>query len=349
MKVGEKECRTVWMEGASVFMIDQNRLPWEFAIFRSDDYLTTCAAIADMTTRGAGAIGAAAGFAMAQAFLQAPVRSSEKFILQAKKDIEQTRPTARNLFYAVELVYEAGKKSAEAAMERAQEIAAKDMADSRAIGQFGNELISSGNHILTHCNAGWLAFVDYGTALSPIYTAHRSGKHVFVWVDETRPRSQGARLTAWELHNEGIPFKIAPDTAGAWLISHGKVDMIITGADRIAANGDTANKIGTLEKAIIAHHFGIPFFVAAPTSTVDFECKKGDEIIIEERNPDEVLYQTGPDENGEIRKIRVASPGSTAVNPAFDVTPAGLITAIITERGIVDPSKVDLASFLKKT
>jgi methylthioribose-1-phosphate isomerase len=348
MKVNGKDYRTVWMQEASVFMIDQNRLPWEFAIFRSDDYLTTCAAISDMTTRGAGAIGAAAGFAMAQAFLQAPVRYREKFVLKAKMDIEQTRPTARNLFYAVDLVFEAGKKSADAAMERAQEIAEKDMADSRAIGQFGNELIGSGNHILTHCNAGWLAFVDYGTALSPIYTAHKSGKHLFVWADETRPRAQGARLTAWELHNEGIPFKITPDTAGAWLISQGKVDMIITGADRIAANGDTANKIGTMEKAIVARYFGIPFYVAAPTSTIDLECKNGDKIIIEERNPDEVLYQSGPDENGDIRKIRVASPGSTAVNPAFDVTPVGLITAFITEKGIFNPSKADLASFIKQ-
>jgi eIF-2B alpha/beta/delta-like uncharacterized protein len=158
-----------------------------------------------------------------------------------------------------------------------------------------------------------------------------------VWVDETRPRSQGARLTAWELFNEGVPHQIVPDNAGAWLMSAGNVDLMIAGADRIAANGDTANKIGTFEKAIVAKNFGIPFYIAAPTSTFDLGCKTGAEIIIEERSDDEVLFQTGPDEEGMIRKIRVASPGSSAINPAFDVTPADLITGIITEKGIIMP------------
>lgn len=339
MKVNGIEYRTIWMEGQSVLMIDQNKLPFEFAIFRSDDYLTTCKAIVDMTTRGAGAIGAAAGFAMAQAFLMAPAGGRLEFILQAKERIQNTRPTARNLFYAVELVWEAGKKSPESAVEMAQQVAAKDIADSRAIGQFGNELIAEKCNILTHCNAGWLAFVDYGTALSPVYTAHQAGKNVFVWADETRPRGQGARLTAWELNNAGIPHNIVPDTAGAWLMSQGKVDLIITGADRIAANGDTANKIGTFEKALVAKHFGIPFYIAAPISTFDLSCKSGNDIVIEQRSPDEVLYQSGPDETGILRKIRVVSPGSTAINPAFDVTPANLITGIITEKGILRPGE----------
>jgi S-methyl-5-thioribose-1-phosphate isomerase len=297
-----------------------------------------------MMVRGAGAIGAAAGFAMAQAFLQSPKKGFENFIENAKQEIEATRPTARNLFYAVERVFEAGKISIQNAQRESQNIADEDAAASQAIGDFGNELIKPGFRIQTHCNAGWLAFVDFGTALSPIYKAHHSGKNIFIWVDETRPRSQGARLTAWELFNEGVPHQIVPDNAGAWLMSAGKVDMMITGADRIAANGDTANKIGTFEKAIVAKNFGIPFYIAAPTSTFDLDCKSGSDIIIEERSDDEVLFQTGPDEAGIIRKIRVASPGSSAINPAFDVTPADFITGIITEKGIIKPISKEILS-----
>ncbi len=323
------------MEGATVFMIEQNLLPFQFKIFESKNYLQTCHAIKTMIVRGAGAIGAAAGFAMAQAFLKS---TDKAFIQKAKSDIETTRPTARNLFYATERIYSTGLVSVGNAVAEAQNIAEEDVAASRAIGEFGNELIMPGYCIETHCNAGWLAFVDFGTALSPIYKAYHAGKGIFVWVDETRPRSQGARLTAWELQNEGVPHKILPDTAGAWLMSLGKVDMMIVGADRIAANGDMANKIGTFEKAIVAKTFGVPFYVAAPTSTFDLICKSGKEIIIEERSDKEVLYQTGPDENNEMHTIRVASPGSTAINPAFDVTPAEYISGIITDKGIVKPT-----------
>ncbi len=332
------------MEGRSIFMIEQNLLPFQFQVFEAKDYLQTCYAIKTMIVRGAGAIGAAAGFAMAQAFLKS---SDEKFIQKAKADIEATRPTARNLFYAIERVFSAGLISKENAVSEAQKIADEDAVASQAIGDFGNELIKPGFKIETHCNAGWLAFVDYGTALSPIYKAHNSGKDIFVWVDETRPRSQGARLTAWELQNEGVPHKILPDTAGAWLMSQGKVDMMIVGADRIAANGDTANKIGTFEKAIVAKTFGVPFYVAAPTSTFDLDCKSGSEIIIEERSDEEVLYQTGPDENGDMRTIRVASPGSSAINPAFDVTPTEYITGIITEKGVVKASKESIGRLFR--
>lgn len=347
MKVNGKEYRTIWMEGASVMMIDQNRIPFEFFVFRSENFLTTCDSIRNMTTRGAGAIGAAAGFAMAQAFLAAPVKNRDKFLLQAKETIINTRPTARNLFYAVDLVYEAGLISPKAAYEQAQQIAEKDIADSRAIGKFGSMLINDGDHILTHCNAGWLAFVDYGTALAPIYRSVEDGKNVFIWVDETRPRGQGARLTAWELHNAGIDHRIVPDNAGAWLMSNKRVDLLITGADRIAANGDTANKIGTYEKAIVAKHFEIPLFIAAPTSTIDSTCTTGNDIVIEERSEDEVLYQSGPDESGKINRIRVASPGSQAINPAFDVTPAKFITGIITEKGIIKPKKEEITKLFK--
>lgn len=346
MKVNGKAYRTIWMEGHSVYMIDQNKLPFVFEIFRSDDYSATCSAIRVMTTRGAGAIGAAAGFAMAQAFFEAPAHNFDTFILKAKNEIAQTRPTARNLFYAVDLVYEAGKNNPDAAAKAAQEIAEKDIADSRAIGVFGEKLIKQGGNTLTHCNAGWLAFVDYGTALSPVYTAHAAGKRVFVYADETRPRSQGARLTAWELYNANVPHAVIADTAGAWLMAQKKIDLVITGADRIASNGDTANKIGTLEKAIAAKYYGVPFYVAAPTSTFDAACESGDKIIIEERNAEEVLYVTGPDEHGAQTKVRVASPGSPAINPAFDVTPAELITGIITERGIIRPDRHQIASLL---
>ena len=207
-------------------------------------------------------------------------------------------------------------------LAEAERIAQEDVDASRMIGEFGNELINDGYNIETHCNAGWLAFTNYGSALSPVYEAARNGKKVFVYVDETRPRSQGARLTAWELKNENIPHIIIPDNAGAYLMSQGRIDMMIVGADRIAANGDAANKIGTLEKAIVAKEYGIPFYVAAPTSTFDLQCSDGTQIPIEERSPDEVLYMEGPDRKGNMHEILVCSPGSSALNPAFDVTPA---------------------------
>ncbi len=343
MQVGNKDYRTVWMDGQSVLFIEQNLLPFEFSIKEATTYQDCCLAISMMTIRGAGAIGAMAGFAMALAFLEAPADDpGSAFVKTARKEIEATRPTARNLFYATEKVFNAGMISAQDAVAEAQAIASKDAEDSLRIGQFGNELIKDGFSIGTHCNAGWLAFVDYGTALSPVYLAHAFGKKVFVYTDETRPRSQGARLTAWELNNAGIPHSIVPDNAVAYLMSQRKIDLFITGADRIAANGDTANKIGTLEKAILAREFGVPFYIAAPTSTFDLSCKNGKEIIIEERNEEEVLYQEGPDSSGVIRRILVCSPGSHAINPAFDVTPAELITGIITEKGIIRPSTVNI-------
>ena len=335
MLVNNKSYQTVWMEGNSVFMIQQNLLPFEFKIHECKTYWDTCMAITDMIVRGAGAIGAAAGFAMAQAFMASSSKERAVMIREARTDIENTRPTARNLFYAVDRVYQAGLNSPESALVEAQKVAQEDMAFSKAIGVYGSELIGKKANILTHCNAGWLAFVDYGTALAPVYLAKRQGKDVFVYVDETRPRSQGGRLTAWELKNDGVPHVIIPDNAAASLMAQGKIDMVITGADRIAANGDTANKIGTFDRAILAKEFGVPFYIAAPTSTFDMSCRTGKDITIEERSEDEVLYQTGPDDNGNLVKVRVCSPGSRALNPAFDVTPAKYITGIITEKGII--------------
>jgi len=343
MKVNGKDYRTVWMEGSAVFLIEQNLLPFEFKIYDSQNYADTCRAIKTMIVRGAGAIGAAAGFAMAQAFLEARAGQAEGFIEKALDDIKATRPTAQNLFYAVERVYSAAKNSKapeQSAVGEAQKIADEDAGACQKIGEYGSELIKDGFNIETHCNAGWLAFVDYGTALSPVYVAHRNGKKVFVYADETRPRGQGARLTAWELSNEGVAHKIIPDTAGAYMMSQGKIDIMIVGSDRIARNGDVANKIGTFEKAITAKEFGVPFYVAAPTSTIDIQCASGKDIPIEERSSDEVLYQTGPDEEGKLRKVLVCSPGSEAINPAFDVTEAKYIAGIITERGIIKPGEI---------
>jgi methylthioribose-1-phosphate isomerase len=335
VEVQGKNYRTVWMEHSFVFYIEQNLLPFTFQIKVSENYLESCRAIKEMRVRGAGAIGAMAGFAMAQAFIEAPVKDSGNFILKARSDIESTRPTARNLFYATEKVFNAGLVSVENAIHEAKEIADKDADDSLRIGEYGNALIQDGSRILTHCNAGWLAFVDFGTALSPVYRAHEEGKNIFVYADETRPRSQGARLTAWELNNAGIPHAIIPDNAAAHYMSTGKIDLVLVGADRIAQNGDVANKIGTLEKAIIAHEFGIPFYVAAPFSTFDKNSKSLSDFIIEERDEEEVLFQEGPDDRGHMHRIRVCSPGSHALNPAFDATPAKYITGIITEKGII--------------
>ena len=347
MKVNGKHYRTVWMKDSSVFLIEQNLLPFDFEIYEAKNYPDTCRAIKTMMVRGSMAIGAAAGFAMAQAFLEAPERNFSQFIEKAKRDIELTRPTAQNLFHAVNHVYNAAKKSKkprETAMFTAQKFADEDAAACRKIGEYGNILIKDNCNIETHCNAGWLACVDYGSALSPIYIAHQNGKKVFVYVDETRPRNQGAKLTAWELKNEEIPHLILPDNAGAYLMSQGKVDMMIVGADRIAQNGDVANKIGTLEKAIVAKEFDVPFYVTATIPTFDLNCNSGRDIPIEERSEEEVLYQTGRSIKGKLEKILVCSPGSKAINPAFDITPAKYITGFITEKGIIKPD----ASAIKK-
>lgn len=322
-------------------MIDQNLLPFQFGIFRADNLEQTCQAIKNMTIRGAGAIGAAAGYAMAQYFIGAVIDKNLE-PERAKFVIESTRPTARNLFYAVDRVYEKGLLSPGSALEEAEKIADEDAHCSSMIGEIGNLLIHDGMNILTHCNAGWLAFVDYGTALSPIYKSFESGKKPFVYVGETRPRGQGARLTAWELNNMSIPHTIIPDNAVAWIMSQNMVDMVITGADRIAGNGDVANKIGTLDRAILAREFNVPFYVAAPTSTFDLYCATGKDIPIELRTEDEVHQQTGPDEHGVLRTIRVTSPGSSAINYSFDVTPAHLITGIITEKGMIRPTEAEI-------
>ena len=330
MLINNKNYRTVWMEDGIVKIINQPLLPDKFEIYSCKDYKETAKAIKDMIVRGAGAIGATAGYAMAQAFI------AGENIQEAAQLIKNTRPTAQNLFYAVDKVLKA--KNKEEAVKIANQIADEDSEASGKIGEYGEPLIKNNSKILTHCNAGWLAFVDWGTALSPIYAAKRKGKNIFVFVDETRPRLQGAMLTAWELSQEKIPHAIIADNAAGYYLKKGEINLVITGADRIAANGDVANKIGTYEKAVLAKENNIPFYVAAPTSTFDLKCESGDKIPIEERDEKEVL---------EIKGVRIAPKESHARNPAFDVTPAKYISGIITEKGIIKANKEDIAKFVR--
>ena len=353
MIVDGKSWRTVWDEGDAsrlpVKMIDQQLLPWRFEVVTLPGWRDSASAIRDMTVRGAGAIGAAAGYAMAQGVVEAEDTSFDADVAAAAAGIRATRPTARNLFAAVEVVLAAiaGLAPADAraaAVAAARAFADDDAACGEAIGRHGAPLIADGARVSTHCNAGWLAFVDWGSALAPVYAASRAGKRAFVWADETRPRGQGARLTAWELGQEGIPHAVLSDGAIGARMRRGEVDLCIVGADRIAANGDVANKIGTYTLATLAKAHGIPFYVAAPTTTIDVDCPDGHHIPIEERDEAEVTHVTGPDAAGALVTVRVVAPGSSARNEAFDVTPAALITGLITERGIVPATIAGIGS-----
>ncbi|MEA2042690.1 MAG: S-methyl-5-thioribose-1-phosphate isomerase [Bacteroidota bacterium] len=333
MNKNSKQNRAVWFENGIVFMVDQTKLPFSNKIVSFDSCSKTAKAIKDMVTRGAGSLGTAAGYAMAQAAVQAKGEYSE-YIKQAKAEIEAARPTAKDLFTAVNRVYKAALQSPQCAVEEANNFADEIVNDAYKIGVEGNKLLKHNTSILTHCNAGRLAIVEHGSATAPMYEAKRAGKEITVYIDETRPRSQGALLTAYELNEAGINHWVIADNAAAWLMAQGKIDLVITGADRIVANGDTANKIGTLGKAIAAKEFGIPFYIAAPFSTFDFSLKSGNRIQIEERDSEEVIYREGPDDLGNMHKIQVVSPGSPVLNPAFDVTPAKYITGFITPKGI---------------
>lgn len=347
MLVDGKPHRTVWLQREKgkniVKMINQTLLPHRFQVVEYESYQDVAHAIRTMITRGAGAIGAAGAFGMALGIAQS---KTEKEMLKAAEVLRLTRPTAQNLFYGIDSVLGktkrlSGQKMVDAGFDEAQRIADEDSENCRKIGENGAGLIKDGMNISTHCNAGWLAFVDWGTALSPIYMAKRQGKRVFVYVDETGPRNQGATLTAWELANERVPFSIIDDNATGFLMQRGKIDMVIVGSDRIAANGDVANKIGTYEKAVLAKENGIPFYVAAPTTTIDMNCPDGKSIPIEERDQDEVLYKWGLSDEGKMARIRTSPKGATALNLAFDVTPAKYVKGIITERGIVRPSRLE--------
>lgn len=358
MRVGDKHYRTIWMEGGSVQIIDQRKLPFEFVIETLASVEDAARAIKDMHVRGAGLIGAAAGYGMYLSALNGP-RDAAGFDDQLRKDgqkLKATRPTAVNLAYAVDRqlseIAKAGSVDGkiEAALKTANAIADEDAESCRMIGQHGLPIIeriseSKGGepvNILTHCNAGWLAFVDYGSATAPIYAAHDKGIPVHVWVDETRPRSQGARLTAWELRNHGVPHTIIADNVGGHLMQHGLVDMAVVGTDRTTRAGDVANKIGTYLKALAAKANSVPFYVALPSSTFDWNIRDGvKEIPIEQRGADEVVYVDGWDGNKVVR-VQVTSPGSPAANYGFDVTPHELITGLITERGVCKASEEDI-------
>ncbi len=360
MNVQGKRYRTVWVaakqeqKGLVIEMIDQRRLPHEFVVATLPTHRETARAIRDMTIRGAPAIGAAGAYGLAQAVAEAPVDGSrENFIQTARELLKSTRPTAYDLFYGLDHVGKAiagvdPKNQAAAALAEAERLADESAERCRKIGEHGAKLIESGTRVLTHCNAGWLACVDWGTALSPIYHAHRAGRKVAVLADETRPRLQGANLTAWELGQEGVDCEIIADNAAGLLFRRGEIQLVITGADRIAANGDAANKIGTYEKAVLAREHGVPFYIAAPASTFDLNCPIGDAIPIEERSADEVLYAQGRMDDGKLGRVRLAPEGARARNPAFDVTPAKLIAGLITEFGVIKAGAKSIAKVLKR-
>jgi methylthioribose-1-phosphate isomerase len=331
MKIQGKNYRSVWMEGSRVTMVDQPGLPHDFALFRCNDYEDTAQAIKDMVIRGAPAIGAAACYGMAQGALAGELDEAEAVL-------SKSRPTAYDLFDAIKYFKKNYTNSSDP-VSIADAYADESADRCRKIGEIGDELIKDGARILTHCNAGALACVDYGTALAPMRVAKEKGKKIFIWVDETRPRCQGARLTAWELMQEGIDYALIADNSAGYYMQRGEVDLCIVGTDRVALNGDIANKIGTYEKAVVAHENGIPLYIAAPFSTIDFSCPSGSDIPIEERDAEEVTHMWGW--NGHrIEKVRVAPEGAKARNPAFDVTPAKYITGIITEKGIFKPDEI---------
>ena len=318
-----EDIRAVWFEDGKVMMIDQRELPDKVTIVSFKDYRDVAEAIRNMTTRGAPSIGATAAYGMCLAAINGDD------IEQAAKDIKAARPTANDLFYAVDYMLDdlsKGKDPIGSADAYAQSMVDKCI----TIGEYGGELIKDGDRLMTHCNAGALATVDVGTALAPMRKAHGDGKDFFVYVSETRPRLQGMQLTAWELLQEGIDHAIIPDGSSGHFIRKG-VDMIIVGADRIAANGDFANKIGTFEKAVLAKEFNVPFYVAAPISTFDFNTKTGEDIIIEDRSEEEVTM---------VKGVRIAPIGCKALNPSFDMTPARYVTGFITEKGILKPSEI---------
>lgn len=320
---GVRDLRAVWFEDGRVVMIDQRELPHKIVVVSFDDYRDVAEAIRNMTTRGAPSIGATAAYGMCLASL------SGCDIATAARDMKAARPTANDLFYAVDFMVEELEKGSDP-VEAADRYAQSMVDKCTAIGEYGAPLIKDGFKVMTHCNAGALATVDVGTALAPMRRAFADGRRFFVYASETRPRLQGMQLTAWELNQEGIDHAIIPDGASGHFIRQG-VDLIIVGADRIAANGDFANKIGTFEKAVLAKEFGVPFYVAAPISTFDFNTKTGSDIIIENRSEEEVTM---------VGSTRIAPVGSPALNPAFDMTPAGYVTGFITEKGILRPDEI---------
>jgi methylthioribose-1-phosphate isomerase len=357
MKVNGKSTRTIWLEPDrwSVGIIDQTQLPHRFITARLATLEDAVRAISSMQVRGAPLIGATAAYGVCLALR---VDSSDAALERAYGMLLASRPTAINLKWALDEMRSAVRNRPREqrladAYRRAAEICDEDVAINRAIGRHGAELIAAiaakkkaraPVQVLTHCNAGWLATVDFGTALAPIYVAHDEGVAVHVWVDETRPRNQGAALTAWELGQHGVAHTVIPDNTGGHLMQHGMVDLTMVGTDRVTANGDVCNKIGTYLKALAAKDNRVPFYVGAPSPSIDFAVSDGlAEIPIEQRAGNEVATMTGRTADGRIETVRIVPEGSQVANYAFDVTPARLVTGLITERGVVAPNRGALA------
>jgi methylthioribose-1-phosphate isomerase len=358
MKVDGKPTRSIWVEadGVTVGVIDQTVLPHRFVTAQLTSMDDAARAISSMLIRGAPLIGATAAYGVALAMR---ADASDEALERAYAVLLQTRPTAINLKWALDEMLAAlrNRPRAErlkAAYARAAEIAEEDVEINAAIGRHGLALIdkiAAGKkpgervNVLTHCNAGWLATVDWGTATAPIYMAHDKGVNIHVFADETRPRNQGASLTAWELGQHGVPHTVIPDNTGGHLMQHGMVDLVIVGTDRVTANGDVCNKIGTYLKALAAKDNDVPFYVALPSPTIDFTLSDGvTEIPIEQRAAEEVATMTGLTADGRIETVRVIPKGSDVANYGFDVTPARLVTGLITERGVVAPTRAGLAA-----
>ena len=362
MNVDGTPFRTIWLakDGWAVEIIDQTKLPHEFITLRLESLDDACTAIRDMWVRGAPLIGATTAYGMALAM---NADASDTAMAHAHDALYATRPTAVNLRWALDemkalLASLPPEARRDAAYRRAAEICDEDVDICSAIGDNGKPLIEArweakgkpsledgGVNVLTHCNAGWLATVDWGTALAPIYKAHDAGIPVHVWVDETRPRNQGASLTSWELGKHGVPHTVIVDNVGGHLMQHGMVDLCITGTDRTTAAGDVCNKIGTYLKALAAHDNGVPFYVGLPGPTIDWNVDDGvRDIPIEERDPSEVTEITGRAPDGTILPVQLTPDGAVAANFAFDVTPARLVTGLITERGVADASKPGLVA-----
>jgi methylthioribose-1-phosphate isomerase len=358
MKVDGKPLRTIWIEadGRTVGIIDQTRLPHEFVTARLASLEDAVHAIRAMQVRGAPLIGATAAYGFCLALR---TDASDAALDRAYAALFAARPTAINLKWGLDEIRAAvtglaGEQRVAAAYARAAAICEEDIAINQAMGRHGQKLIEAiarkkpaGERveILTHCNAGWLATVDWGTATAPIYTAHERGIPLHVWVDETRPRNQGAALTAWELGKHGVPHTVIADNTGGHLMQREKVDLVLVGTDRVTANGDVCNKIGTYLKALAAFDNGVPFYVALPSPTIDFAVSDGiAEVPIEERAPEEVATITGRTADGRVEKVTVVPEGSPAANYAFDVTPARLVTGLITERGVIPADRAALAA-----
>ena len=356
MIIESKEYRTIWFENNSVKIIDQTKLPHRFIIKELKTINDAVNAIKIMEVRGAPLIGATAAYGLVLSILE---NNDQSFLKSSAENLIKSRPTAINLKWAVDRMMKKisgvnSDKIFEIALNEATEICKEDEKFCKNIGLNGLKIIEEVHNkkkdtvnILTHCNAGWLATINWGTATSPIYHAHKKGIPIHIWVDETRPRNQGANLTSFELNEEKVPNTVIADNTGGILMQRGKVDMCIVGTDRTLANGDVCNKIGTYLKALAAKDNNIPFYVALPSSTIDWNIRDHKDIPIEERNSKELSHMEGLDEDGNIQKIQIYSKKTNVMNLAFDVTPAKYITALITEKGVCDASTEGLKNLFK--